>query len=402
MPDELLEVAFDSCILGSTSHVLVTTDGYTKLNKIPQGAWHCTGSPKTDSERCWDTVIRLSKLCEFPKIPQKYVTAMALAAPDLTTIPWSQVLRQDKYKEYFRSVLETVRCADPETLQYYCSVWKHADRLVKSLRTARVDSAALDRFIAESVHTSATLETFRPKGGYAPPIEYDRFKTVTGRLVVSSGPNILHMKKEHRHVILPSTPGGRIVYLDFSSLEARILLYTAGGSCEGRDLYTHIAERIGNGATRSAVKGAVLAELYGSSRNSLALALGLSNDELSRFIKSVRDVIDTRPLLERLKVQLSAEGYIRNKFGRKLEVQKPQDNILVNYYAQSTGVDVSLLGFNKIINDLGTDGIRPLFLLHDALILDVREDRLGDVETVKGVTVPGYEHTFPVKIEILQ
>ena len=60
---------------------------------------------------------------------------------------------------------------------------------------------------------------------------------------------------------------------------------------------------------------------------------------------------------------------------------------------------MSLLGFKTIIDALGTDGIRPLFVLHDALILDVRSDRLKDVENISSVKVHGYDAAFPLKFE---
>ena len=188
--------------------------------------------------------------------------------------------------------------------------------------------------------------------------------------------------------------------MDFSSLEARILLYESGGRCDASDLYTDIADRLG-GIPRNVVKGAILAELYGSSKYSLALSLGLSDSALEDFIKRIGEVIDTRKLLSRLKTQFTSVGHITNKYGRRLEVSRPQDNIFINYYAQSTGVDVSLMGFNEVLNTLGPEGIRPLFVLHDALILDVREDRINDVFSVKDVSVPGFEPKFPLKCETL-
>ena len=395
------EVVFDAKLLGLSSHVSVGPDGYTKLAKIPPGVWHCTGSPKSDSELCWDTLLRLSHAPPLAQIHPRHITAMSTVAPGESDLPWAQIVPTKEYKDYFKNVLASSTTYDTVTAEYYLSVWKSGDFLTRSLKSARIDSSELERLISSSAHSSGTLETFRPKGGYAPRTVYDRFKTVTGRFVVESGPNILHLKREHRHIILPSTPSGKIVYLDFSSLEARILLYEAGGSCEGEDLYTHIAARVGNGATRAAVKGAVLAELYGSSRNSLALSLGISNEELSRFIKGVRDVIDTRSLLNRLRSEHEQLGWIRNKFGRRLDVQKPQDNIFVNYYAQSTGVDVAMMGFWNVLQALGTDGVRPLFLLHDALVLDVREDRLRDVESLTSISVKGFEHAFPLKCELI-
>ena len=51
---------------------------------------------------------------------------------------------------------------------------------------------------------------------------------------------------------------------------------------------------------------------------------------------------------------------------------------LLNYFIQSTAVDVALFGFGDIIRRLQVSGlidrICPLFVLHDALILDVPHD----------------------------
>ena len=58
-----------------------------------------------------------------------------------------------------------------------------------------------------------------------------------------------------------------------------------------------------------------------------------------------------------------------------------------------------MIGFNSIIKQLGTDGVRSLYVLHDALILDVRSDRLKDVENISSVKVHGYEAAFPLKFE---
>jgi hypothetical protein len=77
------------------------------------------------------------------------------------------------------------------------------------------------------------------------------------------------------------------------------------------------------------------------------------------------------------------------------------DHLLVNSYAQSTGVDVSLLGFKSIVDSLGSDGIRPLFVLHDALILDVRGDRFEDVQKITSVEIPSFSTKFPIKLDKL-
>jgi hypothetical protein len=66
----------------------------------------------------------------------------------------------------------------------------------------------------------------------------------------------------------------------------------------------------------------------------------MSDVELSRFINKVGEIINTKTLLANLKKQFLQEGYIKNKYGRRLDVTRPQDNIFINYYAQSTGIAI--------------------------------------------------------------
>ena len=396
-----MNVLFDSNVLGTQNHLLATSDGFTKVSKIPIEVWHYSGQLKNDSNKCWDTVLRLSKNIPVPSVPQEYRTMMSTLAPDLHSPPWSCLLPKSIYRRYFEDVMSLTGKVDPNAISYYENVWVHGSSLLSRLKPTKVDGLRVESIVSDSVHNSQVVSTFKPRtGGYAQPVVYDRFGTVTGRLTVESGPNILLLKKEHRSILKSSFQGGSIVSLDFSSLEARILLYESGGTCDEQDLYESIANRLG-GIPRSVVKAAVLAELYGSSKNALALTLGMSHDSLMKFINKVEEIINTKKLLSRLKQQFSADGIITNRYGRKLEVSRPQDNIFINYYAQSTGVDVSLMGFNQVLNLLGTDGVRPLFVLHDALILDVREDRMKDVENIMSLQVQGYSSKFPLKMEVL-
>jgi hypothetical protein len=41
----------------------------------------------------------------------------------------------------------------------------------------------------------------------------------------------------------------------------------------------------------------------------------------------------------------------------------------------------------------------PLYVLHDALLLDVHLEELAAVEAVSSVRVPGYVQKFPLKLE---
>lgn len=395
-----MEVLLDSLLIGSQKNLLMSPDGFTWTEDHDYGTWHFSGNIKNESMKCWDTVLKLAMISSssIPTVPQPYIKMMTQMAPDASP-PWSMVLPPSKYKRFFNDIVKHVQDHLDVSTDYYLNAWVPGNKILNALKPAKVDGAKVSDIVSASAVNSHVVETFRPRaGGYASPIKYDRFGTVTGRLIVETGPSILLLKKDYRSIIKPSVPGGKILSIDFSSLEARILLYESGNDCQEFDLYGMLARQFG-GMPRDLVKAAVLSVLYGSSRSSVALHLGISEDKVIDVVRKIEGYIDTKAIVRRLRMQHDAVGYIENRFGRRLQVDKPQDNIFVSYYAQSTGVDVSLMGFSKVFESLGSNGIRPLFVLHDALILDVHPDRVQDVMQVDRINVPGYDQAFPLKIE---
>lgn len=392
-----MEVVLDSSLIGSQKNLLISSDGFTWIEKIPSEVWHFSGQIKNDSSKCFDSVLKLSSTADPPKVPESYRKAMSLLMD--SPPQWSMVMPPSKYKEFFNDVICYVKDNQDISTSYYETAWMPGNRILNAIRPAKTDGTRVSEIVNASAMNASVVESFRPRaGGYAQPVVYDRFGTVTGRLVIESGPNVLLLKKEYRPIIKPSHQDGKIISIDFASLEARILLYESGNDCPEFDLYGMLAERFG-GMHRDLVKAAVLSVLYGSSKTMVALNLGVSEDKVTKVIKQIEEYIDTRALIKRLREEHRETGYIKNRFGRQLTVDRPQDNIFVSYYAQSTGVDVSLMGFGNVIDSLGTEGVRPIFVLHDALILDVHPDRLDDVAKINKIKVPGYDQAFPLKIE---
>ena len=392
-----MDVIIGSLLLGSKKNLLLSDDGVTWVEKFQNDSWLLSGELKQDHNFCLDTAFKLENVGRVPSIPEKYRKSMSVLTD--SSPPWSMILPKEVYRVFFNDVISHVKNHKDISKDYYINSWVPGSKVLNLIKPAKTDASKISEIVSSSAINSQVVESFRPRsGGYASPVTYDRFGTVTGRLVISSGPNILLLKKDYRKILKPSHPDGRIVSLDFSSLEARILLYESGKDCLEFDLYEMLSKKFG-GLPRPMVKAAVLAVLYGSSKSSVALHLGVSEDKIAKLILQIEEYINTSSLLKRLKQEHKETGYIKNKFGRKIPVDRVQDNIFINYYAQSTGVDVSLMGFSKIMETLGTNGIRPIFVLHDALLLDVHPDRLQDVSDVRNVNVHGYDQTFPVKFE---
>lgn len=394
----------DSSLLGTDKHLVGDPEGFVWSESVPRDGWHLTGDFKlSPSAKCLDTLLKMYGH-KLPEVPEKYLTAMKTLVTGSVPIPWKSVLPQEEFRKFFKNLVhETSSVFSSLPFDYYETAWTAGTRVLSSFRPACIDTDAFIQ-ILNKTPTSPGLESFRPKrSGFAHPVVYDRFATRTGRLTVIEGPNVLILKKENRQIIKSSFEEGIVAYIDFRALEARIVLAESGKHSTAEDLYDDLSHLLFKGILpRDVVKTAVLSELYGISRSSLKARLGVSDQKLDAFIEVIRKYFEVEVLRSRLKDQLISQQKITNRFGRPLVIPQGQDNLLVNTYAQSSGVDVSLLGFDSILKQIGTEGIRPLFVLHDAMIVDVRCDRIKDVMSIKDVSIPTYSAPFPVKFEHLK
>lgn len=395
----------DSSVLGTPRHIVGDDEGYVWSESVPRDSWHLTGDFKSSStSRCLDTLFRLSGTA-LPTVPERYINSFGtlITGSQAVAVPWHMALPQNEFKLFFKNIVQVTKDAFSNLpFDYYEIAWSAGSRVLGSLRPALIDTEIFQS-LSEANPGSPGLESFRPKrSGFSQPVTYDRFATRTGRLTIVDGPNFLILKKDNRRVLKSSFDSGQIVSLDFRALEARIVLAESEKYSEAADIYDDISRTQFKGVLpRDVVKTAVLAELYGISRGALKSRLGVSDQKLDSFIGVIRDYFKVEDLRCRLKEQAGSSNRIINRFGRPLSVPEGQDNLLVNTFAQSSGVDVSLLGFDKILTLLGPEGIRPLFVLHDAIVLDVRGDRIQDVNSIKDVHVPTYDAPFPLKLELL-
>lgn len=390
----------DSRYLGTDRHVVGDEEGYSLSDSVPRDAWHLDGRLK--GGRCLDTLLRLDGKSPT-QVPQRYSAAMAQLTSGSIDVPWRHILPHEQFRIFFKNVVEETKEIFPSLpFDYHEAAWAPATRLLSSLRPAKVDPAAFESALSSNPG-SPGLESFRPKrSGFAHPVVYDRFATRTGRLTVVEGPNVLLLKRNLRGVIRSSFDGGSIVSLDFRALEARVVLDAVGREHGPGDLYTDLSSDLfGGRVERDLVKVAVISVLYGVSRSALRARLSVSDAVLDDFIRTVEGHFKLAELRDRLGQEVARCGRIVNRFGRPVAVPVDRPDLHVNSYAQSSGVDVSLVGFDQVVRTLGTEGIRPIFVLHDALILDVRSDRLKDVADVRGVSVGTCRNQFPLKMEVI-
>ena len=99
----------------------------------------------------------------------------------------------EKYSTNLNSILEKDK-------KNYISLFKKQEEFLSDLEMSKIDGLAYlaIKEIEKNETITSILNTFKPFNGFTNKIKYNRFGTVTGRLTVKSGPNILILPKRCR------------------------------------------------------------------------------------------------------------------------------------------------------------------------------------------------------------
>lgn len=331
------------------------------------------------------TINSLYLLPSPPQPPEATQKAFKGLSPKLqgSAVPWHLTMPEKAYKSFQRDMEAYERETSNLNLDYYKNTFVPTNKVFEYIQPAKINKHWYEQYA--QLDTTGHIRSFQPNNqGYACRAEYDRVATLTGRLKTTVGPTLLHLPKVYRGVLESRwKDAGTIVSLDYKSLEPRVLLATCGTQPirgEEKDIYESIRFSLFSSTpeiNRDVVKKVVLSELYGASIDSLKQRLPNVRD-----IESVVDQISNWFNLEEFKAKLLKEWkstgnrWITNYYGRR--VKTDTQHTLVNHYVQSTAVDVSLWGFLNILEyleELGRlEDVVPLFILHDAFILDVKEN----------------------------
>lgn len=317
----------------------------------------------------------IRKMCETLNVKSPFISKM------LPSSFYNKKIKNlEKYIAKVRNLL---------VLEKYAQNYLDGNSILNNLEKILVDKDSLEKIVKREQNPTvkSTLKSFLPaQDGYCRRVRYNRNKTVTGRLVVESGPQVLLLPKKNKNIFKSRYQSGKIVWVDFISLEPRFTKLLFSSETE-KDLYSQILESASLDLSREQVKVAVLSIIFGAGLSKLTETFGrdalLVKKEISSFFK-LEDVLE---LIEKSK----KEEY-RNYFGKPLKIKKRAKNVLINNYIQSSSVDVSLMGFSKLIKSCeNIKSLKPLAVVHDALVLDIKESELEDFKQIvnKGIDLKG-------------
>lgn len=369
-------------VLGSPKSLNIT-GGVASWGAIPDGNW-VLGDPR--SPRSVEALLETAGRDILSAIPEEYIASMEGVARG--QVPWPLVIPQGIIGEHARMIATSVEDA-VDRIGDYSEILASSRRVLCRLQPCRIDIAALRSCQGDA--QLGSIDSFEPDQDFTcgPPI-YSH-ATATGRLIVKEGPKILTVQKEHRRVLSSRFPGGKMMQVDFVSLEPRVLRLLRAGDSPA-DLYTDLLSRVGGDVSRRQVKVAVLRSLYGSSRAGIKEEVGAIGPKL---IREVEDYFGLKALQEKLHQQLRAKGHIKSHWGRPLR-EATDDHLLVSHFTQSTAVDVSLMGFGQLTDRIAAEDLDviPCFVLHDALLLDTAPHHMERMEQIaaEGIDIDGLGH----------
>ena len=261
----------------------------------------------------------------------------------------------------------------------YIEIFYKQEEFLNKLSNSKIDVKVLKYFLnnEENLSVKDSINSFYPdNNGFSKKVVYNRFNTKTGRLTIKSGPKILNLPAKYRSIIT-SRFGveGSIVELDFKSVEPRIFKKVLNEEVP-EDIYSHIQSIIDEPVDASVIKKTIISVLYGAS------SLGQnSNISFSTWEKVNKAVLEYFNLNKMLKISSEVKNERRyNYYGRPINNLDSSNNVIINNYIQSTAADFFLIAFDNILKTLGNENCIPLFVLHDAFILDVHNDELNKVQ----------------------
>lgn len=318
--------------------------------------------------------------------------------PLLSEIAWRHYMTAHDFKSYVTElVMSAFSVMTLQDTDYYLNVYLPMMEFLGSLTPPRIDRSVYNEHVLTNV--SPALRTFVPDhDGLAAPIVYTKFRTKTGRLIVASGPDILTLPRDCRDIIVSRDPSGAIAYVDYSSMEPRLVLGLAGREVAG-DLYIAVGETVGKPrAPRDRLKLTVTSVLYGAGVESVARTMDCSLRAASEISGRIDDYFNAGDLRRRLEVEYEAQGFVRNLYGKRVYPDNASLGLLLNNFAQSSAVDGAILGFQRGTHEAG-DGIKTLFVLHDASFVDVTSRPALRRFVAGAERIPGISVKMPLSIQ---
>jgi len=346
-----------------TSSNLVYSDGnYSWVSSIPEQAVIADPGIRSLEELCKIFGNNCTSL-----IPENYIKS---AKTLNISPPWRPYIGNSKFQNLVDIQIKfyenLINDHDKQFISFHSKINCFIDSLKPAIYNLRLVDGSLEK------HIKTHIEPYLFNNELAKPF-YVRTKTKTGRLSVISGPNVLTMHADLRKGVVDGYS------IDFVSIEPNVLLVSQGREPR-TDIYDTLQRDIfGGNTSRTKVKIATMAALYGSGRS-------------DKFAKLIEDYFKVPEKIKELEAQIENDT-IRNMFGRIINLSGARKKHLLALWLQSSAADAALFGFYNFSKQVDID---PYWIIHDGLIFIYKQDK----KQISALDV-GLKFELPVKVEKL-
>lgn len=273
-------------------------------------------------------------------------------------------------------------------------------------------------------------ELFKLKSTYLEPLRrmsesdsrihptFVQLKAATGRITCEQ-PNLQNIPPSVRDIFVAS-PGYKLVSLDYSQIELRILasltqdpeMLRAFNS--NADIHQITASKIYNVPLadvtpnmRKVAKTLNFGVIYGMGARAFAQQSGLSPKEAKTFIEEYfKDFATIKQWQDGVLAKVRAEGFVKNINGRirplpeivsfNKMLQSEAERMAINFPIQSVGADIIKSAMVKVKEHLSAEGlwgtdVKMILTVHDELVFEIKdppvggrtlEDIVGEIKTI--------------------
>jgi hypothetical protein len=341
---------------------------------------------------CIQEFLNIKKV-DYPHFPARYINmarTLGIESNDLAKHVPSSIY--SSWKESLTS--QCLSNLKNEQDGSYLETLARIKKVISELKPAVVDERYLDSF---QEPLKSRVQSLKPlQGNFHSAIKYSNSGSVTGRLTIVSGPNVLTMPAEYKKTLRSRFKGGKIAQVDLVAAEPTIALNVMKKHPKA-DPYLELAEGVFNSLLdRNACKHAVLCALYGQSKKKLSTVLGPRIDA-NEAIRSTKSYFDYVNLLSFIRSGIDDDNVMRNFFGRPIRLPDSSDSLVVSYYLQSTAAEAAILAFGDLVKRTREHCV-PLHIIHDALLLDCKPDYYRFLMDKKIIKLKLNDWILPAKI----
>jgi len=383
-----MEICIHKSVFGNGKHLISDGDNFQWSKDIPSAS---VIIGDVDSMYSANAVCELFHIEPSELIGDSIKNSLLELGIDPNTAPAAKVQRSDEFKIRLNEAIKNTRMAtDRLQRSGYMDTFFMCQGILRGMTECTADYNRIRSVLASSGSklNQTLLRSLSPDDtGFLKPAVYSNTGTTTGRMTVASGPQLLTAPKEVRSCIKSRHPGGYVIQIDYVSLEPRLGRMLAGFEPE-KDVYTDFGNKTGMELERAQIKKVLLCAIYGAGRRTLS-ALLPPNINPAKLIKEARKYLGFDEVVARKREELKEFGFMQNSFGRPVTPSATRDTVIYNNWLQSSAADAALLGFKAIIEKLHDSGFitAPIFLIHDAMLLDVPRGELDRLQKELGTEI---------------